>query len=119
MSRTVRQEHEQLPSGKTIVRQFDSDGLLLQEQHSYGLVEIGITFSFQAGTKIGEMYFSNRRVCSRRTYERRRAVYPDMLPPDLTRPDDGAALLRAVAAQGQAERRAAAAHRPDPRQAAN
>jgi hypothetical protein len=114
----VRQEHEQLPSGKTIVRQFDDDGLLLQEQHSYGLVDIGITMSFRAGAKISEMYLSKRRVCSRQTYERRRAAYPDMPPPDQTLSDHGAALLHAVAAQGRVERRAAAAHASDPSQAA-
>lgn len=114
----MRQEHERLPSGKTVVRQFDEEGLLLQEQHSYGLVDIGITMSFRGGTKIGEMYFSKRRVCSRQTYERQRAAYPDMPAPDPALSDHGAALLRAAAAQGRAERQAAAAHAPDPRQAA-
>lgn len=118
-NRKVRQEHEQLPSGKIVIRQFDSDGLLRQEQHSYGLLEIGITRSFQAGTQISEMYFSNRRVCSRRSYERRRTAYADMPPADPTFSDDGAALLLAAAAQGRAEKRAAETHTPDPRLAAD
>jgi hypothetical protein len=92
----VRQEHEQLPSGKIVIRQFDGDEQLCQEQHSYGLLDIGITMWFHAGEKMGEIYFSNRRVRSRKTYERRRATYSDMPQADPTFSDDGAALLRAA-----------------------
>jgi len=44
--------HEKLPSGKTIIRYFDKDGLPINEQHGYGLLEIAIAYEFDKGSKL-------------------------------------------------------------------
>jgi hypothetical protein len=62
-------KHEQLPSGKVIIRHFGEDGSLLEEQHTYGPLDIGISYAFKGGNKIDEIYFAKRRMVSRRTYE--------------------------------------------------
>jgi len=45
---------EQLPSGKTIVRQFNTGGQLTSEMHAYGAVEILLKIEFTEGTRTGE-----------------------------------------------------------------
>jgi len=104
-------KHEQLPSGKLIFRHF-VDGSLIEEHHTYGVLEIGIKYDFAAGVKIAETYFAKRRTVGRRTYEKARVAYPDMPPPDATVEDFGASLLRSARKQqrqnkAEAERRLA------------
>lgn len=86
-------KHEQLPSGKVIVRHYGEDGALVEEQHTYGTLDIGISYAFKAGTKIDETYFATRRMVSRRTYEKARTAYADMPGADGTLQDAGAELL--------------------------
>jgi len=87
-------KHEQLPSGKMIIRHFGDDGTLVEEQHTYGVLDIGIKYSFSAGVKVDETYFSKRRMVGRKTYEKARLAYPDMPPADMAVEDFGALLLR-------------------------
>jgi hypothetical protein len=105
-------KHEQLPSGKVIVGHFGEDGTLIEETHSYGLLEIGIKYDFKAGVKVDETYFAKRRLVSRRSYEKARVVYPDMPPADNSVEDFGALLLQGMRRQqrqnkAEAERRLA------------
>jgi hypothetical protein len=106
-------EYEKLSSGKTIVRRFDeNDKSLLDETHSYGILEIAIKCSFSKGVKTDELYFTKRRMVSRRTYEKARIDYADMPPADGTIEDLGSLLLRGARKQqlqnkAEAERRLA------------
>ena len=105
-------KHEQLPSGKTIIRLFGDGGTLVEEQHAYGVLDIGIKCDFAAGVKVAETYFAKRRIVGRRTYEKARGAYPDMPPPDVAVEDFEASLLRDVRTQqrqnrAEAERRLA------------
>jgi hypothetical protein len=108
------QSHEELPSGKTIVRQFDADGALTSESHSYGMLDIGITIEFSVGVKTGEMYFVNKRLASRKRYDKARAKYSDMPSPDGDLEDVGAEMLRGVQAERRQHAAAAKEHVPDP-----
>jgi len=47
-------EYKKLPSGKEIFRTFEPGGSLVREQHSYGPLDIGITYVFSGGAKIEE-----------------------------------------------------------------
>ncbi len=58
-----RFDHEQLPSGKLIIRHFGEDGSLVDEQHTYGMLDIGIKFDFKAGMKVDETYFLQAPPC--------------------------------------------------------
>ena len=91
-----RFEHEQLPSGKLIVRHFGEDGSLVDENHTYGLADIGIRFDFKAGMKTEESYFFKRRLVSRRTYEKARTTYPDMPSANHAIEDVGNLLLQGI-----------------------
>jgi len=91
-------KHEQLPSGKLIYRHFE-DGSLVEEYHTYGVLEIGIRYEFEAGVKIAQSYFAKRRTVGRRTYEEARIAYPDMPPADASVEDLGALLLRGARKQ--------------------
>ena len=51
----MRQEREQLPSGKAVIRILNDDGSPRQEQHSYGALEIGLMIEFQGGRKVGDI----------------------------------------------------------------
>ncbi|HEX3719074.1 MAG TPA: hypothetical protein VH595_13990 [Verrucomicrobiae bacterium] len=107
-----RFENEQLPSGKQINRHFGEDGFLVYEQHTYGMLDIGIKFDFKAGVKVDETYFSKRRLVSRRSYEKARIAYPDMPSADNAIEDWGRSLLQGVRKQkrqdkAEAERRLA------------
>src|SRR5262245_38676137 len=111
-------KHEQLPSGKVIMRQFDGEGILVEETHAYGTLDVAIKYDFRAGAKVDETYFAKGRMVSRRTYEKARAAYPDMPAADSTMQDGGAELLRAVAKERKERSAAAKHHRPDPAEAA-
>ncbi len=105
-------EHEQLPSGKVIIRHFGDDGSLVDEQHTYGVLDIGIKFEFGATNKVAETYFAKRRMVSRCAYEKARSAYPDMPPADPAIEDFGASLLQGARRQqrqnkAEAERRLA------------
>jgi len=56
------QEHEELPTGKSIMRQLDAKGRVVKENSCYGMLDIGITLEFNAGVKSGEMYFVKQRL---------------------------------------------------------
>lgn len=92
-------KHEQLPSGKVIISHFGEDGKLVDEQHTYGVLDIGIRYDFAAGNRVAETYFAKRRMVSRRTYEKARSDYPDMPPADDSIEDFGASLLRGARRQ--------------------
>jgi hypothetical protein len=103
-------KHEKLPSGKAIMRRLNDDGSLIEETHSYGIVEIGIQYSFKDGIKTDEIYFAKRRMVSRRTYEKARVGYADMPPADNAIEDFGSLLLSGARKQqrqnkAEAERR--------------
>ena len=106
-------KHEQLPSGKTIIRHFGDDGSLVEETHGYGLLDIAIKYDFGSGVKSGETYFCRRRLVSRRTYEKARKKYKDMPRADGTLEDWGATLLRGAAREGRQRSAEAKQHRPD------
>ena len=103
-------QHEELPSGKVIIRNFAEDGSLLNEQHTYGPLDIGIKYDFRAGVKVNETYFSKQRLVSRKSYERARVVYSDMPPADGSSEDWGAAVRQAARRQ-QRQNKAEAAQR--------
>ena len=107
-------QHEQLPSGKVIIRHFGDDGSLVFEQHSYGMLDIGIKYDYIAGVKTGETYFYKRRLVSRRTYEKGRSDYEDMPAADSTLEDWGASLLQAVGRERRQRTAQAKQHNPDP-----
>lgn len=105
-----RFEHEQLPSGKGVIRHFDEKGILVDEQHSHGVADIGISYSFSGGVKIDETYIVKRRLASRRSYEKARLAYPDMPQADQIIEDSGGWMLGAIRKQqrqkkAEAERR--------------
>jgi hypothetical protein len=92
-------KREEFPSGKTIIRRFGNDGSLIGETHGYGILEFAIERSFKDGIKTDELYFSKRRLVSRRTYEKVRASYADMPPADNAIEDLGSLLLSGVRKQ--------------------
>jgi hypothetical protein len=94
--------HEQLPSGKTIMCHTWKSGLVAEETHGYGLLEIAIKFDYRDGKKVDETYFVNKRMVSRKTYEKARVKYIDMPASDESLEDSGATLLRMVAAERKA-----------------
>lgn len=103
-------KHEQLPSSKMIMRHFGPDGSLVYEQHTHGILEIGIRYDLDATGKPLETYFSKRRMVGRRTYEKARVAYPDMPAANQTAEDFGASLLRGARRQ-QRRNQAEAAQR--------
>jgi hypothetical protein len=92
-------EVEVLPSGKTINRRYDVKGALVEETHSYGILDVAIQWMFEGGIKTAECYFANRRMVSRKTYETRRLAYPDMPPADMAVEDFSGDLMRELRAQ--------------------
>ena len=66
----MNHRHEQLPSGKTIMRDFNDDGSLKRETHCYRGLDIGIECTFLEGKKIEETYFAKGRLVGRKTYEK-------------------------------------------------
>jgi hypothetical protein len=112
------QPREELPTGKTIIRHFDEEGHVASESHTYGMLDIGITMEFNAGAKSGEMYFVNKKLVSRKRYEKARIEYADMPPPDAQLEDFGGELLKDVRAERQQRAKAANEHVPDAEAAA-
>ena len=110
-------KHEQLPSGKIIIRQFADDGSVIVETHRYGALEIAIKYDFREGVKIDETYFSKRRIVGRRTYEKARAAYADMPVAEDALRDYGAELLRALARERRQRNIEAKKRQPDPDEA--
>jgi hypothetical protein len=100
----MNHEHEKHSSGKEIMRLFNDDGSLYQENHSHGMLVIAIQYTFKEGKKIDETYFSKKRMVSRRTYEKVRLAYADMPPADNALEDWGAKLLRGMAKEKQQHR---------------
>lgn len=62
---------ESLPSGKVIMRCFDKAGVLIEESHAYGAINLCITFAFRDGVKTDEAYFSKSKMVSRKTTRKR------------------------------------------------
>jgi hypothetical protein len=112
MSENQLPAHEQLPSGKTIMRQFSENGILAEEMHSYGVLDIAVTCTFSDRVKTDETYIVNNRMASRRSYEKARLAYADMPTANCVIEDTGALLLQAMRKQqrrnkSEAERRLA------------
>ncbi len=110
-------DREELPSGKLIMRHFGEDGSLVEETHSYGTLDIGIKYEFEAGVKVYETYFAKRRMVSRRSYEKARTAYADMPTADATLEDIGAQMLHAAAKERRQHRLEVKQHAPDPDEA--
>jgi hypothetical protein len=103
---------EPLPSGKVIMRRFDKAGVLIEESHAYGAIDIGITFAFRDGVKIDEFYFAKNKMVSRKTYEKARINYRDMPPADSSTEDFGASLIRGAGEERKQWRNESKTHRP-------
>lgn len=110
-------KHEQLPSGKVIIRHFGEDGSLVEETHCFGALDVAIKYDFRAGVKVDETYFAKGRLVGRRTYEKTRTTYTDMPAADGTVEDSGAELLRALAKERRQRSAEAKQHRPNPDEA--
>jgi hypothetical protein len=110
MSSNRLSEYEKLPSGKTIHRDFNEDGSLLREIHTYGRLDIAIQYSFEAGVKNEEMYFKKGRIVSRRTYEKARVDHPDMPAADNKIEDFGNLLMRGARKEEEQNRTQAKRH---------
>ncbi|HUG66421.1 MAG TPA: hypothetical protein VMM76_01640 [Pirellulaceae bacterium] len=106
-------EHQQLPSGKQVMKRFDAEGRVASESHAYGMLDIGITMEFSEGVKTGEMYFVNKRLVSRKRYEKARVEYSDMPPPESNLEDIGGELAKAVQSDRRQRSKAAKEHVPD------
>jgi hypothetical protein len=114
----VTSDHQQLLSGKRITRKFDADGQLVSERHGYGLIDISIETHFNAGVKTAEIYIVNRRIASRKQYNRAREAYKDMPLSDASIDDFGDRLLIGARAERRQWSKAAKAHVQDPKSAA-
>ena len=112
------QEHQELPTGKTIIRQLNADGQVTSESHAYGMLDIGITIEFNEGVKTGEMYFAKQKLVSRKQYQKLRVEYADMPPPDAQLEDFGGDLLKDVRAERRQRAQAAKEHVADAEAAA-
>jgi hypothetical protein len=110
-------QHEQLPSGKTIIRQYDDKGQLASEMHAHGAVDIALMMEFADGTKVGEMYVVKDRLASRKRYEQAREQFPDMPVPDSSLEDASAELIKAANKERRLRQRARKRHQPDPKSA--
>jgi hypothetical protein len=66
-------QHEELPSGKSITREFDAEGRVVKETHLYGMLDIGITIEFDGGVKTSELYFAKRQMVSRNKCDKARS----------------------------------------------
>lgn len=81
------------------MRRYNEGGLLVDETHSYGKLDIALQRMLEGGVKTAECYFANRRMVSRKTYEARRIAYPDMPPADTSVEDFGGNLMSELRAQ--------------------
>jgi hypothetical protein len=110
-------EEQQLPSGKKIFRAIDADGQLIREDQMYGMLDIGITSEFIDGVKASETYFVNRRMVSRKRYEKTRTMYADMPVADTGVEDFGDELTKLARAERRQKRQAAKNRKADPERA--
>jgi hypothetical protein len=90
----MKQEREELPSGKIVIRTFDADGRIATEMHSYGVLDIACDLEFAMGKKIAESYIVKKRMVGRARYEKARAEYPDMPEADQAMRDTGAEMVK-------------------------
>lgn len=104
----MKSEHEQLASGKTIMRSFDDAGVQTKETHTYGALDVACIMDFVAGTKVSETYCVNKRVVGPARYEKARLEYPDMPPPDPALAKKASGMIRLV---GKEKRQRAAANK--------
>lgn len=74
---------EECKTGKRIVREFNDEGSLIKESHSYGMFDIGISISYENGSKTEELYFVNKKLSNRKKYEKERINFSDMPAPDI------------------------------------
>jgi len=111
-------EHEQLASGKTIIRKFDAEGRLTSEMHHYNMLTIALQMEFVAGVKTEETYMLKRRLVSRARYEKARAEYPDMPAADDSLPDTCGEMVKLAAREQRDFRERAKAQQPNPAAAA-
>lgn len=110
--------HEELPSGKKVIKDFDDDGNLVSETHVYGMLDIAIKLEFNGGVKSSEMYFVKQRLVSRKRYEKVRSEYTDMPPADGQLEDIGSDLAKAARQERQQQKKARDEHTPNPETAA-
>jgi len=110
----VDQGYETMPSGKVVLKNFDDDGVLIKEQHSYGLLNIGISIRYHDGKIVDETYFHKKAMVGRKTYERARKRFPDMPAASAEVKDVGAQLLAAVKQEQKMYKAQRQTHRPDP-----
>jgi hypothetical protein len=110
----MKPEHEELPTGKSILREFDDAGQLTSETHGYGMLDIALKVDFDEGTKTEETYFVKRRLVSRSRYEKERLDYPDMPAADNSLQDWAVDLLKAAERERREQCKAAKNHTPDP-----
>jgi hypothetical protein len=92
----MKEETEELPSGKTVIRTFDADGRVTKEMHSYGMLKIACNIEYAGGKKATESFFVNQRLVGRARYEKARAEYPDMPEANQSMADTGAELVKLV-----------------------
>ena len=90
---------------------------MTQESHTYGLLDIGIEMHYHEGIKRTEIYFVNKRLASRKRYEKACADYSDMPPPDPSVDDFSGELLKAMSAERRQWSQAARNHIADPGEA--
>ena len=107
-------EHEELPTGKKIIRQLDEEGQLRTESHIYGLLDIGMTRAYEHGSVAMETYFLKKRMVSRKRYEKAIEDFPDMPAPNVDLEDFGGELLKDVRKERRQKAKDAENHSPDP-----
>jgi hypothetical protein len=112
-------DHEQLPTGKRIIRTFDDGNQLISEMHLYGTsaLDISMKMEFSDGVKTGETYIIKNRLVTRARYEKARQKYPDMPQADNSLEDFWGEAAKAVDRERRQRRKAAETHEPDPRAA--
>jgi hypothetical protein len=111
------QRIENLPSGKTVIRDYADDGQLTKEMHAYGALDIACSMSFSGGTKVEELYFVKQRMVARTRYEKARLNFSDMPAADESIEDAGAELNELVRKERRRHLEASKLHKPDPKQA--
>lgn len=92
----MKQETEELPTGKTVMRTSDEAGRVTREMHSYGMLKIACNIEYAGGKKVAESYFVNQRLVGRARYEKVRVKYPDMPEANQSLADAGAELVNLV-----------------------
>lgn len=104
-------------SGLERTRRYDAQMQLIEETHGYG-IQILCTKGYQAGLKISEVYICNKRLVTRRSYEKARQAYPDMPIADASLHDSSAALNKLLKLERTLQRQLASSHQPDHTRAA-